>query len=76
MDSGEFSIQDAMRFAQSDAGKELFALLQQTQSDALNKAMAEASKGDMNRTMQAMQDVMKDPKVKGLLKQMGGYGNG
>ena len=71
MDNGGFSIQDAMRFANSDAGKQLFALLQQTRSQELNSAMEQASKGDMAKTKAAMQSLIDDPRVKQLLRQVG-----
>lgn len=71
MDNGGFSIQDAMRFAKSDAGKQLFALLQQTRSQELSSAMEQASKGDIEKTKAAMKGLMEDPRVRQLLNQMG-----
>ena len=39
----DFSMADAMRLAQSDAGQQLFALLQSTNGQQLQAAMAQAS---------------------------------
>ena len=71
MDNGGFSIQDAMRFANSEAGRQLFALLQQTRGQELNSAMEQASNGDLAKTKEAMQSLMNDPRVRQLLNQMG-----
>lgn len=71
MDNGGLFIQDAVRFANSDAGKQLFALLQQTRSRELNSAMEQAAKGDMAKAKEAMQSLIEDPMVRQLLNQMG-----
>lgn len=72
MDSNGYSIQDAMRFAQSDTGKQLIALLQQTQGETLKEAMAQASSGNLEQTKKTMQSVLSDPKIRAILEQMGG----
>ena len=70
--SSKFSIQDAMRMANTDAGKQLLNLLQQSNSEALNKAMAQANAGDYNNLSQTLAPLLASPEVQKLLKQMGG----
>jgi len=72
MDNVGFSMQDAMRFASSEAGKQLLSLLQQTRSDDLDQAMKQAATGDLTKTKEAMQGLLSDPRVRELLGQMGG----
>ncbi|MBQ9762083.1 MAG: hypothetical protein IJV82_03295 [Oscillospiraceae bacterium] len=74
--SGEFSVNDAKRLAQSDAGKELMALLQRRDTQALNSAMEQAAAGDMEAAKAAMTSLISDPQVQALLRQLGGGNNG
>lgn len=71
MDKDGFSMQDAIRFANSDAGKQLLALLQQTRSNELDQAMKQAATGDLAKTKEAMQGLLADPKVRELLGRIG-----
>lgn len=74
--SGEFSMNDAKRMASSEAGQQLFAHLRAKNSDALNDAMAQASAGNVEGVKAAMSELMADPKVQQLLRQLGGNDNG
>lgn len=67
-----FSMQDAMRLVNSPAGKQLMALLQQTNPDALNKAKAQATAGDYSQIVQTLAPLLASEEVKKLLKQLGG----
>lgn len=68
----DFSIQDAMKLAQSDAGKQLLALLQQRQSNTLNSAMEQAASGDYQQVKQTVSGLIADPDIKALLDQLRG----
>lgn len=68
--SGE-QIQEAMKLAQSDAGRQLYALLQQTQGQQLQSAMEQASAGNYDAVKKALSTMLSDPQAQKLLKQMG-----
>ena len=65
-----FSMQEAMRLAQSDAGKELLQILQQKHGTAAKTAMDRAKEGDLKQAQQAIQGLLSDPKVQMLLQQL------
>lgn len=70
--SSEFSIQEAMRLVNTPAGQQLLALLQQSDSDVMNRAMEQALRGDLSQAQQTLSGVAASPEVKKLLQQMGG----
>ncbi len=72
----DFSFQDAMRLAQSDTGKQLQALLQQTNPDLLTTAQAQAADGNYDQLKKTLSSLLASEDVRRLLKQMGGSGNG
>ena len=74
--NNNFSVQQAMRLAQSDAGKELFSLLQSTEGDKLQSAMDHAAAGDMAQVKQTMQQLMQSQQVQQLIQKMRGDSNG
>ena len=63
---------DIMRLAQSPAGKQLMALLQQKNPDDLQKAMRKASSGDYAGAQSQLAGLMDSPEARELLKQLGG----
>lgn len=65
-----FSAEDAKRLAQSKAGQQLYQLLQQTQSQQLKDAMAQAAAGDMEQVKKTVSDMMRSPEAKALLEQL------
>lgn len=69
--SGDFSMQEAMRLAQSPAGQQLLEALRQTDAGALNKAAAQAGSGDMEQAKQTLSALLSSPEVKALLEQLG-----
>ena len=72
-DNGNFTnenVQDAMRFAQSDAGKQLFAHLQKTQGQQLQDAMNMAASGNYAQVKKALSSLLADPEARKLLENM------
>lgn len=70
--SQNFSMQEALRLANSDAGQQLLAILKQTDSSQLQKAMDQAAAGDYNHMKQTLSSVLVQEDVQKLLKQLGG----
>ena len=72
----EFSMQQAMKLAQSDAGQQLFSLLQSTEGDKLQSAMDHAAAGNMEQVKQTMQQLMQSAQVQDLIRKMRGENDG
>lgn len=70
--SDNFSMQDALRLANSPAGQQLLALLQQADPEALDKAKTQASSGDFSQIAQTLSPLLASEDVKKLLQQLGG----
>ena len=70
--SGDFSMEEAMAFANSDAGKRLFAMLQQSGSQSMQKAMDALSKGNMEQAKAALRNASADPQIQKIMKNFGG----
>ncbi len=70
--SQNFSMQEALRLANSDAGQQLLAILKQADSSQLQKAMDQAAAGDYNQMKQTLSSVLAQEDVQKLLKQLGG----
>lgn len=70
--SDNFSIEDAIRLANSPAGKQLMALLQNADPAAVSKARSQASSGEYSQLMQTMAPLLESQEAKALLKQLGG----
>lgn len=66
----DISPEQMKKLAESDAGKQLFALLQQTQADQLKVAMDRAAAGDYSMAKQALSSMMNSPQAMALLKQL------
>lgn len=58
------------QLASSPVAQALMAMLRQKHSDAVERAVADAQRGDMASVQQAMQAMMADPKAKALLKKL------
>lgn len=69
--SQNFSMQEALRLAQSDAGQQLLAHLRAADPQALSKAMAYIAAGDYQKAMAVLKPVMGDPKAKDALNRLG-----
>lgn len=70
--SENFSMQDVVKWANSPAGKQLIALLQQSNPAAIQQAMTQASAGNYSQAKQALEPLFASEDVKKLLQQMGG----
>jgi len=71
-DLNGFSMEQAMAFAASPAGKQLIELIQQKAGADLSKAQAHAAAGDMEQAKQELSSLLADPRIKALLQQFGG----
>jgi len=69
---GGFSMEQAMAFAASPAGRQLIRLLQQNSGTDFSKAQEYAAAGNMEGAKAELSSLLKDPKVTAILKQFGG----
>ena len=67
---GDFDIQQAMRLANSDAGRQLLNLLQSTQGKKLQDAMDQAAAGNYDKVKKTMQELMANDEARQLMKKM------
>lgn len=67
----DFSVQEAMRFASTPAGQQLIAMLQQADHSQIQKAMSQASAGDLSSAQKTLSNILSSPEAQKLLKQMG-----
>ena len=67
---GDFDIQQAMRLANSDAGRQLLNLLQSTQGKKLQDAMDQAAAGNYGQVKKTMQELMANDQAQQLMKKM------
>jgi len=65
-----FSIQDALRLANTPAGKELISALQSAGGSNLKQAQQAAAKGDYESAKNSLSEILKSPKIQALLKEM------
>lgn len=71
--NGEFqkySMDDAMRLAQTDAAKQLIALLQQQNGAQLQQAISQASTGDFESAKSTLSQLLSNPQAAALLQQL------
>ena len=71
-DPHQFSMEDAMQLANTPAGKQLIAMLQKTDTSSLQKAMTQASGGNMEQAKQTLEPLLSSPEIQKLLRQLGG----
>ena len=69
---GSFSMEQAMAFAASPAGKQLIELMQSKSGVDISKVQAHAAAGNMEQVKSELSSLLTDPKIKELLKQFGG----
>ena len=60
-----------MRFARSDAGKQLLAMLQKSNSAALHTAINQASAGDYEALKRTVQSFLATPEAKAMIEKLG-----
>lgn len=70
--SGNFSMEDVMRLANSPAGKQLISMLQQSDPSAMQAAAQQASAGDYSKAMQSLKPFLASDEVQKLIGQLGG----
>ena len=72
MGNDQDSIREAMRMAQTPAGKQLIQMLRSSGDANLQKAMSSAASGDYAGAKQALSAILSNPEAQKLLQQMGG----
>lgn len=65
-----YSKEQLMAMAQSDAGKKLIALLQQTNGAQLQQAMNQAAAGNYAQVKDTLSSVLNNEQAQRLLKEM------
>lgn len=73
---GNFDIQQAMRLANSDTGRQLLTLLQATQGDALQGAMDQAAAGNYDQLKKTVQQLLSNDQARQLVEKMGSDNHG
>ena len=69
--SGNFSMQDAMRLAKSPAGQQLLEMIRKADSAKLQQAVNQFRAGNAQGAKNALSDILNDPQAMQLLEQMG-----
>ena len=70
--SQNFSMQEALRLANSDAGQRLLAILKESDSSQLQKAMDQAAAGNYENMQKSLSSLLASQEVRDLLKELGG----
>ncbi len=70
--SQNFDMQEAMRLAQSPAGKQLLAMLQKSDANHLQQAKKQADAGDYTAAMHTVKQLLNTEQGRELLKKLGG----
>ena len=66
----DFSMDEAMRLAQSDTARQLLELLRRQNGDALQKAAASAGAGNYDQAKQIMSQLLRDPEAAALMRRL------
>ena len=69
--SEDFSMQEALRLAQSPAGQRLLAMLRQQNQNQMETAMTQAKAGNMEDARRTIEAMMNTPELQQLLRQLG-----
>ena len=69
--SQDFSMQEALRLANSPAGQQLLAMLRSADSAPLDQVAAEASAGDYAKASKTLNKLLASPEIKKFLEEMG-----
>lgn len=70
--SQDFSMQELMRLARSDAGQQLLSIVSQMDDTQRSKAMSQAASGDLAAAQETLSQLLSSPQVQQLLKQLEG----
>lgn len=65
------NMKDAMKLANSDAGRQLYELLKRTQGQQLQSAMDQAASGNYEEVKRTLSSLLADPEARKLLNKMG-----
>lgn len=66
------NMSDLMKLAQSPAGQQLLAMLQNSNSGAVERAVQQASAGNLEEAKNTLSSMLSSPQFQALLKQMEG----
>lgn len=66
----DLSMQEAMRLANTDAGKQLIAMFKQQHNEEVPNVMQSLRAGDIEQVKQALAAFMSDPQTQALLAKM------
>lgn len=69
--SDHFSMENAMRIAQSKEGQQLLSLLRSGNSKALDTAMSQAAAGEYGQAKQTLSSLLSSPEIRSILEKMG-----
>lgn len=69
---GDFSAEQIAALAKSPAGQQLFAMLQNADSQKLAQAANQANAGNYDAAQNTLQSLLADPKIRALVQQLGG----
>ncbi len=72
----EFSMKEAMRFAGSDAGKALFAVLRENHGNEMQQIQQDLASGNMNAAKDAILKLLNSPDAKNAMDHPGGKQHG
>lgn len=70
------SMAEAMRLAQSDAGKALLSQLQKSHGATMQKAMAQAQAGNMDQVKDTLSQLLSSPEGQALMETIRRQRNG
>ena len=66
-----FDVQEAIRLANTPAGKQLIQMLQQSDPEALNQASQHARSGNYSQALSAVKKILSTPEGQELIKKFG-----
>ena len=68
--SDDFSLQEAMRLANSPAGQQLIAMLRRQNPEQMQQVMNQAASGKYDQAQSTIQSLLRDPQIQALLRQL------
>ena len=71
MQSNEHAMQEAMRLAQTEAGKQLVELLRRGNPQQLQQVLDSATRGDLAQAQQKLNQLLQDPQARQLMDRLG-----
>ena len=71
MQSNEHAMQEALRLAQTEAGKQLVELLRRGNPQQLQQVLDSATRGDMAQAQKKLNQLLQDPQARQLLDRLG-----